>query len=51
MDVEGDDESFELGKMLKSMDAESLVSKVCGLEKSDKMFGEVVKIVQGVQKN
>lgn len=50
VDVEGDDESKELGKMLKSMDAESLVGKVCGLEKGDKMFGEVVKIVERVQK-
>lgn len=50
VDVEGDDESFELGKMLKSMDAPSLVSKVCGLEKSDKMFGEVQAIVEKVQK-
>ncbi len=50
VDVEGDDESVELGKMLKSMDAPSLVSKVCGLEKSDKMFGEVQAIVEKVQK-
>lgn len=50
VDVTGDDESVELGKMLKSMDAESLVAKVCGLEKQDKMFGEVVQIVQKVQK-
>lgn len=50
VDVEGDDESFELGKLLKSMDAESLVAKVCGLEKTDKMFGEVVQIVRKVQK-
>jgi len=50
VDVEGDEESAELGKMLKSMDAESLVGKVCGLEKGDKMFGEVVKIVERVQK-
>ena len=50
VDVEGDDESFELGKMLKTMDAPSLVSKVCGLEKSDKMFAEVQAIVEKVQK-
>lgn len=50
VDVEGDDESFELGKMLKDMDAPSLVSKVCGLEEKDKMFGEVQAIVERVQK-
>ena len=50
VDVEGDDESKELGKILKSMDAPSVVSKVCGLEKSDQMFGEVLSIVEKVQK-
>ncbi|KAL6717181.1 hypothetical protein ACLMJK_005096 [Lecanora helva] len=50
VDVEGDDESFELGKMLKSMDAPSIVSKVCGLKNSDRMFAEVEAIVQRVQK-
>ncbi len=50
VDVKGDEESFELGKMLKSMDAPSLVSKVCGLEKSDKMFAEVQAIVEKLQK-
>lgn len=50
VDVEGDDESVELGKLLKSLDAPSVVSKVCGLEKSDKMFGEVQAIVEKVQK-
>ena len=39
-----------MGKMLKSMDARSIVSKVCGLEKSDKMFGEVQAIVERIQK-
>lgn len=50
VDVEGDDESVELGKILKSSDAETVVSKVCGLEKSDKMFSEVQTIVERVQK-
>ena len=50
VDVEGDDESVELGKKLKSMSAEEVVSDVCGLQKSDKMFGEVVKVVEKVQK-
>ena len=50
VDVEGDEESVELGKLLKSLDAESVVSKVCGLEKSDKMFKEVQAVVERVQK-
>ncbi|CAD6568766.1 MAG: hypothetical protein ASARMPREDX12_001829 [Alectoria sarmentosa] len=50
VDVEGDDESTELGKILKSMDAPSVVSKVCGLEKNDQMFGKVQSIVERVQK-
>ena len=50
VDVKDDEESFELGKMLKSQDAPSIVSKVCGLEKSDKMFSEVQEIVERVQK-
>ena len=48
--VKDDDESFELGKMLKEKDAETIVATVCGLEKSDKMFGEVLEIVKRVQK-
>ena len=48
-DVEGDEESAELGKLLKEESAESLVTKVCGLEKSDEMFGRVVEIVKRVQ--
>ena len=47
--VEGDEESAELGQILKENDAETVVAKVCGLEKSDKMFGEVVAIVKKVQ--
>ena len=49
-DIEGDDESFELGKLLKDSSAEDIVSKVSGLEPNDKLFGEVVAIVQKVQK-
>ena len=48
-DVKEDEESVELGRMLKEMEAESLVAKVCGLEKSDKIFGQVVEIVKKVQ--
>lgn len=50
VDIEGDEESAELGKKLKSLDAQSLVKEVCGLDTSDKLFTEVVKIVEKVQK-
>lgn len=50
VNVEGDDESKELATILKTLDAPSVVSKVCGLEKEDKMFGKVQAIVEKVQK-
>ncbi|KAG8531700.1 uncharacterized protein KY384_003332 [Bacidia gigantensis] len=50
VDVEGDDESFELGKKLKSQDAATVVKEVTGLSSSDKLYGDVVKIVEKVQK-
>ena len=49
VDVEGDEESVELGKKLKASSAEAVVSEVCGLEKGDKLFAEVVKVVEKVQ--
>ena len=49
VDVEGDEESVELGKKLKALSAEAVVSEVSGLEKGDKLYGEVVKIVEKVQ--
>jgi mannitol-1-phosphate 5-dehydrogenase len=48
--VEGDDESAELAKILKENSAEDVVTKVCGLEKSDALFAKVVPIVEEVQK-
>ncbi len=47
--VEGDDESFELAKIMDSLSAEQVVEKVCGLTKSDKVFESVVEIVRKVQ--
>jgi len=47
--VEGDDESFELAKILKENKPEAVVEKVCGLEPSHPLFPEVVKIVTKVQ--
>ena len=49
-DVEGDEESFELAKILKANDAKAVVEKVCGLTEKDKLFGEVVKVVEKVKK-
>lgn len=50
VDVEGDDESFELAKILSDTDANGVVEKVCGLSESDRLYGDVVKVVEKVQK-
>lgn len=47
--VEGDDESVELAKILKENDAKTVVEKVCGLTEKDKLFEPVVKIVEKVK--
>ena len=47
--VEGDDESKELATILKENDAKSVVEKVCGLTESDKLFADVVKVVEKVK--
>ena len=49
--VEGDEESAELAKILKENDAKSVVEKVCGLTEKDKLFPEIVKVVEKVQKS
>lgn len=50
VDVEGDEESVELGKILGSTDAKGVVEKVCGLKESDKLYADVVKVVEKIQK-
>lgn len=50
VDVEGDEESAELGKILGSLDAKGVVEKVTGLKESDKLYADVVKVVEKVQK-
>ena len=50
VDVEGDDESKELGQILKGNDAPAVVQQVCGLTEGDKLYQSVVEIVQQVQK-
>ena len=49
VDVEGDEESVELGKILGSLDAKGVVEKVTGLSESDKLFADIVKVVEEVQ--
>ena len=49
--VEGDEESEELAKKLKSLGAEEAVESICGLEKDHPLFKPVVAIVQKVQKS
>lgn len=51
VNVEGDDESAELGKILKSTEAKEVVSKVCGLESSHPLYSKIVPIVEKVQSN
>ena len=50
VDVEGDDESKQLGQILKENDAPAVVDKVCGLKSGDKLYPHVIKIVEKVQK-
>ncbi|EPE06517.1 mannitol-1-phosphate 5-dehydrogenase [Ophiostoma piceae UAMH 11346] len=47
--VEGDDESFELGKIMASETPDAIVRQVCGLTENDKLFPMVVKVVERVQ--
>jgi mannitol-1-phosphate 5-dehydrogenase len=47
--VEGDDESVELAKILKEMDAEAATEKITSLEPSHPLFKDVVARVKKVQ--
>jgi mannitol-1-phosphate 5-dehydrogenase len=47
--VEGDDESKELATILKENDADGVVTKVTGLEKSHPLYAPIVEIVKRVQ--
>jgi len=47
--VEGDDESAELAKIMESLSSEEVVEKVCGLTNTDKLFPHVVEVVKRVQ--
>lgn len=47
--VEGDEESAELAKILSSQSAQEATTTLCGLEKDHPLFSKVVKIVELVQ--
>ena len=47
--VEGDEESAELAKIVADNDAKTIVEKVTGLTSSDKLFEKVVKVVEKVK--
>ncbi|KAG9238941.1 putative mannitol-1-phosphate 5-dehydrogenase [Amylocarpus encephaloides] len=47
--VEGDEESEELAKIMNDNTPEQVVEKVCGLTTKDKIYPHVVKVVQRVQ--
>ncbi|KAI1775509.1 mannitol dehydrogenase domain-containing protein [Hypoxylon cercidicola] len=47
--VEGDDESKELAKIMAENSAEDVVAKVTGLQKSEKLYPKVLEVVQKVQ--
>jgi len=47
--VDNDEESAELAKIMKENKADAVVEKVCGLEPNHPLFSHVVKIVEKVQ--
>jgi mannitol-1-phosphate 5-dehydrogenase len=47
--IEGDDESAELAKIMKENSAEDVVKKVCGVESSEALFPKLVEVVKKVQ--
>ncbi|KAK4183633.1 mannitol dehydrogenase C-terminal domain-containing protein [Podospora australis] len=47
--VEGDDESYELAKIMHEKKPEQVVQQVCGLEPNEKLFPQVVEVVKRVQ--
>lgn len=47
--VEGDEESFELAKIMASSTPDEVVKKVCGLTEEDKLYPHVVEVVKKVQ--
>lgn len=48
-DVKEDEESVELAKILQQNDAKTVVQQVCGLNENDKLYPQVLKVVEKVQ--
>jgi len=48
-DVEGDDESKELAKIMSEETPDEIVRKVCGIQSSDKLHAPLIDIVRKVQ--
>ena len=48
-DVEGDDESKELAKIMSEQTPDEIVQQVCGIQSSDKLHSSLVDIVRKVQ--
>ncbi|KEY64213.1 hypothetical protein S7711_03502 [Stachybotrys chartarum IBT 7711] len=49
--VEGDDESKELAQIMSSNSPEDVVSKVCGIQPSEKIHPSLVEVVKRVQED
>lgn len=47
--VEGDEESVQLAKILKSENSKAATEKLCGLQSGDKLYDRVEKIIAKVQ--
>ncbi|KAK7420538.1 hypothetical protein QQX98_002737 [Neonectria punicea] len=48
-DVEDDEESSELAKIMAAQGAEDVVKQVCGIQDSEKIFPQLVEVVKRVQ--
>lgn len=48
-DVEGDDESKELSRIMSETGAEDIVKQVCGIQETEKIYPQLVEVVKRVQ--
>jgi mannitol-1-phosphate 5-dehydrogenase len=49
--VEGDEESAELAKIMANSTADEVVQKVCGLTSNDKLYSHMIEVVKRVQQD
>jgi mannitol-1-phosphate 5-dehydrogenase len=49
--VEGDDESTELAKIMSENSPEDVVAKVCGIQTTEKIYPQLIEVVQRVQED